>query len=153
MRIDDNLLDGKSYYFEEVTVMAALIKQVEQDWQNIFMLDEVFKGTNTIERIASSKAILSYLNKKNNLVFVTSHDVELSTLLADEYELYHFAETIEADGLHFDHLLKPGSLKTTNAIKILALSNYPAGIIDEANSISENLSLRHKQINESFQYV
>ena len=153
VRIDDNLLDGKSYYFEEVTVMAALIKQAAQDWQNIFMLDEVFKGTNTVERIASSKAILSYLNKNNNLVFVTSHDVELSTLLADEYELYHFAETFEADGLHFDHLLKAGSLKTTNAIKILGLSDYPAEIINEAQSISENLSLRHKQMNESFLYV
>ena len=153
VRIDDDLLDGKSYYFEEVTVMASLIKQAEQDWQNIFMLDEVFKGTNSIERIASSKAILSYLNKKNNLIFVTSHDVELSTLLADEYELYHFAETIEADGLHFDHLLKPGPLKTTNAIKILALSNYPTEIIEEAQTISENLALRHKQINANVQYV
>ena len=153
VRIDDNLLDGKSYYYEEVTVMAALIKQVEQDWQNIFMLDEVFKGTNTIERIASSKAILSYLNKKNNLVFVTSHDVELSTLLEDEYELYHFAETIEGDGLHFDHLLKAGSLKTTNAIKILELSNYPVEIIEEAKSISENLLLRHQQINDHSLYA
>ena len=153
VRIDDNLLDGKSYYYEEVTVMAALINQVEQDWQNIFILDEVFKGTNTIERIASSKAILSYLNKKNNLVFVTSHDVELSTLLEEEYELYHFAETIEGDGLHFDHLLKAGALQTTNAIKILALSNYPIEIIEEAKSISESLLLRHQQINDHSLYA
>ena len=153
VRIDDNLLDGKSYYYEEVTVMGGLINQVEQDWQNIFMLDEVFKGTNTIERIASSKAILSYLNKKDNLVFVTSHDVELCTLLEDKYELYHFAETIEGDGLHFDHLLKAGSLKTTNAIKILELSNYPVEIIEEAKSISENLLLRHQQINDHSLYA
>ena len=153
VRIDDNLLDGKSYYYEEVTVMAALIKHVEQEWQNIFMLDEVFKGTNTIERIASSKAILSYLNKKNNLVFVTSHDVELSTLLEEEYELYHFAETIEGDGLHFDHLLKAGALQTTNAIKILALSNYPIEIIEEAKSISESLLLRHQQMNDLSLYA
>ena len=153
VRIDDNLLDGKSYYYEEVTIMAGLIKQVEQDWQNIFMLDEVFKGTNTIERIASSKAILSYLNKNNNLVFVTSHDVELCTLLEEEYELYHFAETIEGDGLHFDHLIKAGSLKTTNAIKILALSNYPIEIIEEAKSISESLLVMHQQINDHLLYV
>ena len=147
VRIDDNLLDGKSYYFEEVTIMAGLIKEVKEGWQNIFILDEVFKGTNTIERIASAKAILSYLNKYNNIVFVSSHDVELAALLTEEYELYHFAETIEADGLHFDHLLKAGSLKTTNAIKILALSNYPSEIIDEANSISKSLLLQHQQIN------
>lgn len=153
IRIDDNLLDGKSYYFEEVTVMAALIKQAEADWQNIFLLDEVFKGTNTIERIASAKAILSYLNKKNNLVFVTSHDVELSILLAKEYEMYHFAETIEDDGLHYDHQLKAGILKTTNAIKILALSNYPAEIIEEANGIRNSLLIQHRKINEQCQPI
>lgn len=152
VRIDDNLLDGKSYYFEEVSVMAALIKQADQQWQNIFILDEVFKGTNTIERIASAKAILSYLNKKNNLVFVSTHDVELSALLAAEYELYHFAETINANGLHFDHLLKAGALTTTNAIKILALANYPNQIIKEAKNISERLLRLHKKVNDEYNF-
>ena len=146
VRIDDNLLDGKSYYFEEVTVMAALINEVKQDYQNLFILDEVFKGTNTIERIASAKAILSFLNKNNNMVFVSTHDVELSALLANEYELYHFAEAIENNQFHFDHKLKAGSLKTSNAIRILELYNYPAEIIEEAQSISKNLSMVNKQI-------
>jgi len=145
VRIDDNLLDGKSYYFEEVTVMAALINQVQQGGQSIFILDEVFKGTNTIERIASAKAILSFLNKYNNMVFVSTHDVELSALLAEEYELYHFAETIENDEFHFDHKLKAGPLKTSNAIKILEMYNYPAEIIEEAESISRTLSVTSKQ--------
>lgn len=152
VRIDDSLLDGKSYYFEEVNIMGKLIQEAEQNCQNMFMLDEVFKGTNTIERIASAKAILSYLNRKNNVVFVTTHDVELSTLLAEEYELYHFSETMDVDGLHFDHLLKAGVLKTTNAIKTLALSNYPHQIIEEANNISERLLLLHKKVNEHYKY-
>ena len=146
VRIDDNLLDGKSYYFEEVTVMAALINEVKQDYQNLFILDEVFKGTNTIERIASAKAILSFLNKNNNMVFVSTHDVELSALLANEYELYHFAEAIENNQFHFDHKLKAGPLKTSNAIRILELYNYPAEIIEEAQSISKSLSMVNKQI-------
>ena len=140
VRIDDNLLDGKSYYFEEVTVMGALIKEVSMPGQSIFILDEVFKGTNTIERIASAKAILSYLNKKNHIVFVTTHDVELAALLATEYELYHFAERIENDEFQFDHKLKAGPLKTSNAIRILEMYNYPAEIITEARSISKNLA-------------
>ncbi len=140
VRIDDNLLDGKSYYFEEVTVMSGLISEVKQSGQSIFILDEVFKGTNTIERIASAKAILSYLNKNNHLVFVTTHDVELAALLAEEYALYHFAEKIENDEFKFDHKLKPGPLKTSNAIRILEMYNYPAEIISEARAISKNLS-------------
>ena len=119
---------------------------MQQVYQNLFILDEVFKGTNTIERIASAKAILSYLNKKNNLVFVSTHDVELSALLATQYELYHFAEAIENNQFYFDHKLKAGALKTSNAIRILELYNYPAEIIEEAQKISKNLSMVNNQV-------
>lgn len=146
VRIDDNLLDGKSYYFQEVTVMAALINEVQQGCQNLFILDEVFKGTNTIERIASAKAILSFLNKSNNMVFVSTHDVELSALLANEYDLYHFAEAIENNQFYFDHKLKTGPLSTSNAIRILQMYNYPAEIIEEAQNISKNLSMFNSNI-------
>ncbi len=141
IRITDDLFDGKSYYFEEVNVMAALIDQVVKPWQNIFVLDEVFKGTNTIERIASAKAILSFLNKNNNIVFVSTHDVELSAMLAIAYELYHFAEWIEGEQFSFDHKLKVGPLTSSNAIKILELHNYPEEIIKEAKIIGSNLQL------------
>ena len=142
IRIDDNLFQGKSYYFEEVSVMATLIAEVETPYQNLFVLDEVFKGTNTIERIAASKAILSYLNRKNNIVMVATHDIELSEMLKSEYELYHFTEIIENDKLNFDHKIKSGQLKTRNAIKLLELSNYPLEIINEAKQISEDLQIK-----------
>lgn len=139
IRIDDNLFDGKSYYFEEVNVMASLLEQVESPFQNLFVLDEVFKGTNTIERIAAGKAILSYLNRKSNIVIVSTHDIELADMLDHEYDLYHFTETVENNGLHFDHRIKPGQLKTRNAIKILELSNYPKEIINEARQICSKI--------------
>lgn len=142
IRIDDNLFQGKSYYFEEVSIMATLIVEVEKPFQNLFILDEVFKGTNTIERIASSKAILSYLNRNNNIVIVATHDIELSEMLKNEYDLYHFTETIEDDNLNFDHKIKSGQLKTRNAIKLLELSDYPLDIINEAKRISETLQIR-----------
>ncbi len=138
IRIDDNLFEGKSYYFEEVTIMGALIHEAKQNWQNIFILDEVFKGTNTIERIAAAKAILSFLNKKNNIVFVSTHDVELAVMLAAEYELYHFAESIEDGQLSFGYTLKKGPSKKSNAIKILELYNFPTEIIEEAKAISQS---------------
>ncbi len=136
IRIDDSLLDGKSFYFEEVNIMGSLIKESTSGNQNIFILDEVFKGTNTVERIAAAKAILSWLNKGDNLVFVSTHDIELATLLADEYSLYHFEEAIEENELFFDHKLKSGPLKTRNAIRILEINGYPKEIIEEAKKIS-----------------
>ncbi len=140
IRIDDDLLKGSSYYFEEINIMNSLVKEVNSGHQNLFVSDEVFKGTNTIERIASAKAILSYLNKGDNLVFVSTHDVELSGMLGSEYDLYHFTETIEEDQLHFDHRLKAGPLTTRNAIRLLELSHYPDEITREANRISSQLT-------------
>jgi DNA mismatch repair ATPase MutS len=140
IRIDDNLFEGKSFYFQEVSSVASLIEASEKDHQNLFVLDEVFKGTNTVERIASAKAILSYLNKNNNIVVVATHDIELAEMLAREYDLYHFTETVESNQLYFDHKLKVGQLKTRNAIKLLELSDYPSEIIEEAKRISERLN-------------
>jgi energy-coupling factor transporter ATP-binding protein EcfA2 len=139
IRIDDNIFEGKSYYFQEVNVMSTLLAEVNSSHQNLFILDEVFKGTNTVERIAAAKAILSYLNRNNNIVIVSTHDIELADMLSSEYELYHFSETIENDKLHFDHKIKPGQVKTRNGIKLLELSNYPAEIINEAQEISMRL--------------
>jgi len=107
--------------------------------QNLFILDEVFKGTNTVERISAAKAILSYLNRNDNIVVVSTHDIELADMLEGEYDLYHFTETVENSKLHFDHRIKPGQIRTRNAIKILELANYPAEIISEAREISATL--------------
>jgi hypothetical protein len=136
IRITDSLQEGKSYYFEEVNTIGSLIKASDLHFQNLFILDEVFKGTNTIERVAAAKAILSYLNKNNNIVFVSTHDIELAAFLNTEFDLYHFTEDIANENLVFDHQLKAGVLKTRNAIKLLALSGYPDEIITEANSIA-----------------
>ena len=142
IRIDDNLFEGKSYYFQEVNVIGSLIAEVDSTHQNLFILDEVFKGTNTVERIAAAKAILSYLNRGSNIVVVSTHDIELAGMLSSEYELYHFAETIENDKLHFDHKIKPGQVQTRNAIRLLELSNYPSDIINEARQISSTLKTK-----------
>ncbi|HIP48010.1 MAG TPA: DNA mismatch repair protein MutS [Lutibacter sp.] len=133
IRITDDLLDDTSYYLKEVLTIKELIEASNDDKPCLFVLDEIFKGTNTIERISGGKAILSYLNKNNNFVFVSTHDIELTDLLKDEnFELYHFTEKIENDEMFFDHKLKKGKLKTRNAIKILELYDYPSEIINDA---------------------
>jgi len=147
IRIDDSVFEGKSYYFQEVTTMASLLEAIDLPHQNLFVLDEVFKGTNTVERISAAKAILSYLNKNDNLVVVSTHDIELADMLKGEYDLHHFTETIEDDTLHFDHTIKPGQVTTSNAIRILELSNYPTAIIKEARQISTALRTA-KEISE-----
>lgn len=138
--ISDSLLEDKSYYFEEMRIIKEFIQESESESPCFFILDEIFKGTNTIERVSAGKAILSYLAKSNNLVFVSTHDTELNELLKSEYDLYHFTETVEEEELIFDHTIKKGSLKTRNAIRILEINDYPASIISDANATVDLLT-------------
>ncbi len=147
IRIDDNLFEGRSYFFEEVNVVGLFIEEMRSGYQNLFVLDEVFRGTNSIERTALGKAILSYLNQGDNIVIVSTHDLELAELLNGEYDGYHFSETIEEGRLHFDHTLKPGPLKTRNAINLLELANFPEEIVSEARNLSADTCVRSKQTN------
>lgn len=132
--ISDSLLEEKSYYFEEMRIIKNFIEESVSEEPCFFILDEIFKGTNTIERVSAGKAILSYLAKGNNQVFVSTHDTELNELLKTQYEHYHFSETIAEAELIFDHTIKKGPLKTRNAIRILEINNYPAAVIADANA-------------------
>jgi DNA mismatch repair ATPase MutS len=139
IRISDDLMNDKSYYFEEVLTIKELINESSKNQKNLFLLDEIFKGTNTVERIAAGKSVLSLLAKNNNIVFVSTHDIELTDLLAHEYELYHFSETVIDDSVAFDYKLKEGKLKNRNAIRILEINNYPEEITSEAMHIAKKL--------------
>ncbi|WBL25485.1 MutS-related protein [Zunongwangia sp. HGR-M22] len=136
IRIADNLSENTSYYLEEVLQIKKLLDKSEEEVPKLFVLDEIFKGTNTEERIAAGKSILSYLNCAQNIVMVSTHDIELTEMLTqNDFELYHFSENIHNQTLNFDHKLKEGPLKTKNAIKILALYDFPKQIITEAEML------------------
>ena len=139
IRISDDLMNDKSYYFEEVLTIKEMIDKSETGKPQLFLLDEIFKGTNTVERISAGKAVLSYLTRSENLVFVSTHDIELADLLNDEYELYHFSEKVDHKTVDFDYKLKDGRLKNRNAIRILQINDYPEDIIQEAIEISKEL--------------
>jgi DNA mismatch repair ATPase MutS len=139
IRISDDLMNDRSYYFEEVITIKEMLDNSTSGNLNLFLLDEIFKGTNTVERISAGKAVLSSLNKNNNIVFVSTHDIELADLLKQEYDLYHFSEIVNHKTVDFDYKLKEGKLKNRNAIKILQLNDYPESIIQEAIEISEEL--------------
>lgn len=139
IRISDDMLNNKSYYFEEVLTIKHMLEKSIHEKHNLFLLDELFKGTNTVERISAGKAVLSALSKNQNIVFVSTHDIELTEMLSEEYELYHFSEKVDQKNIAFDYKLKEGPLKNRNAIKILQLNEYPEKIVKEAMAIAERL--------------
>jgi Mismatch repair ATPase (MutS family) len=141
IHLTDDLLGGKSYFLSEVDAIKRMIDSVSAA-SSLFLLDEPFKGTNTKERVAISKAVLSALAKENNIVFVSTHDIELSRLLESDYDLYHFTESVRDGRLTFDYKLKAGVTSERNAIKILEICHYPDDIIRDAYDIVDQLEYK-----------
>lgn len=131
INITDNILYGKSYFQQEIDSIKRLIIESQKEEKCIFIIDEIFKGTNTFDRIAISKSVLSFLASQNT-VFVSTHDVELAGLLDHLFDLYYFHENIIDDQMTFDFKLNKGIPLKSNAIKLLELNNYPASILHEA---------------------
>ncbi|MFI2742754.1 DNA mismatch repair protein MutS [Zhouia sp. PK063] len=149
IRISDDLMNDKSYYFEEVLTIKEMLEESKTGNKNLFLLDELFKGTNTVERIAAGKSVLTALSKNNNKILVSTHDIELTDMLYNEYELYHFSESVNKKTVGFDYKLKEGKLKNRNAIRILEINNYPKEVIEEATEIAKKLDKTYSNRNTS----
>lgn len=138
IRRNEEMEEGKSYFFVEIESLNNFIKLSEEKNRYLFLIDEIFRGTNTIERLASSTAVLKYLDM-NNKVFVTTHDIELQDLLESNFRMFHFSEQVEDGKFFFNYKIKEGPCSSGNAIKLLGIMNYPDTIISEANKIVQNL--------------
>lgn len=141
VNLADSLPEGKSYYFAEAEAVLRFVQAAEADsGAYLFILDELFKGTNTVERIAATRAVLAYLQRRS-LVVASTHDGELGELLRAEFAEYHFSETVTETDWYFDYLLKPGPLTTRNAIRLLARVGFPEAIVQEAFALSRTLDV------------
>ena len=78
------------------------------DYPILCFVDEVLRGTNTLERIAASSRILATLAKENALCFAATHDIELTYILENYYSNYHFREKVEGNQVLFDYKLYKG---------------------------------------------
>jgi hypothetical protein len=128
----DNIIEGKSYYLDEILTLLRIIQACRQEIPCLCLIDELFRGTNSVERISASAEVLLYLAKKNGLVFASTHDLELTRLVTDSYVNYHFQEEIGEHGLLFNYQLYEGPSETRNAIKLLRHVGYPEEIIEAA---------------------
>lgn len=138
IRREENLEDSKSYFFVEVEELLEFIKLSENHDNYIFLIDEIFRGTNTIERLSASTAVLEYLNR-NNFVMVTTHDIELQEMLNLNFVMIHFSERVEKNKFFFDYKLQDGPTSSGNAIKLLEIKGYPKSIIEQSVKVSKTL--------------
>ncbi|MCI2955949.1 MutS family DNA mismatch repair protein [Staphylococcus caprae] len=128
----DDVLSGDSYFMAELKSIRRLFNIDTLSTVYCF-IDEIFKGTNTTERIAASESVLSYLNALPNYqVVAATHDIELSSLLERDYHNYHFNESINNNEIYFDYKIKPGKANTRNAIELLRITQFPNAIYERA---------------------
>lgn len=142
MSLKDNLLGGESYYMAEIKSMKRILDQSriagKEKIHVLCFVDEVLRGTNTVERIAASTRIMQMFADEQTLCFAATHDVELTKLLVDRYDNYHFEERIEEEDIYFPYRLMTGPATSRNAIALLKMLGYDDRIISGAEEMAEN---------------
>lgn len=133
MALKDDLTAGESYYIVETKSLKRILDAADGQIPVLAVIDEVLRGTNTIERIAASTEILAAMHDKGIICITATHDVELCSLLAGKYALFHFDEKITDGKIAFDYTIKPGPAGTRNAINLLGLMGFEDRIVDNAH--------------------
>ncbi|MBQ6696910.1 MAG: hypothetical protein IJN16_09430 [Lachnospiraceae bacterium] len=138
MSLRDDLESGESYYIVEIKAIKRILDNRKQRKGKILcFVDEVLRGTNTVERIAASTQIMLSMTGEDIQCFAATHDIELTQLLGDVYENYHFEEEIKDGDVLFNYQLLPGKATTRNAIKLLEIMGYEEQIIQNAQKQAE----------------
>ena len=123
----------------EIKAVKRILDQARQERKRpvLCFVDEVLRGTNTVERIAASTQIMKKLAGGHVLCFAATHDVELTRLLEKEYENFHFEERIEENDIFFPYKLMDGPATTRNAIALLRMLGYEEDITARAEEMAE----------------
>lgn len=141
MALQDNIFSNESYYIVEIKSLKRILDRLDKDIPTLCFVDEVLRGTNTLERIAASSQILYNFSKINALCFAATHDIELTYILEKHFSNYHFQEEVVDNQVLFDYKLYEGRAESRNAIKLLGMMGYPEGVIEDAAN-SANLFLK-----------
>lgn len=124
IEVSDSLRDGFSYFYAEVRRLKALLDQADSGEPILFLVDEIFRGTNNHERQIGSRAVIRSLARRQaSRGFISTHDLELTTLETTELTLInlHFREDMQEGRMIFTYRLHSGPCPTTNALKIMQL--------------------------------
>jgi hypothetical protein len=143
IRLSDSLSDGFSYFYAEVKRLKGLLDAIHPPTSKtqtsksteaastelplLYLIDEIFRGTNNRERLIGSRAYIKKLLETPTLGFLATHDLELAKLSAiyPQVRNFHFRDDVTGGRLAFDYRIRPGASPTTNAVKIMALEGLP----------------------------
>jgi len=129
IHISDSVTDGFSFFYAEVKCLKRLLVELQtrHELPLLFLIDEIFRGTNNRERLLGSRAFIQALLKEQGVGLVATHDLELAHL-AEQYSQihnYHFRDDVADGKLVFDYKIRTGACPTTNALKIMRMEGLP----------------------------
>ena len=134
MALNDDLLAGESYYIVETKSLKRIMDCAKTGGPIFCVIDEVLRGTNTVERIAASSEILKALAESGVFCIAATHDIELCDILSPQYTLCHFEDQVGKNEMLFDYKLREGRATSRNAINLLRLLGFDDKIVSRAHS-------------------
>ncbi|MFW5938155.1 MAG: DNA mismatch repair protein MutS [Halanaeroarchaeum sp.] len=134
----DDIAGGRSTFMVEMTELADILESATED--SLVLLDEVGRGTSTTDGLAIARAVTEHLHDEvgATTLFATHHH-EL-TAAADRLEgvaNYHFDATQTAEGVEFDHEIRPGAAKASYGIEVARTAGVPDAVVDRSRALLE----------------
>jgi hypothetical protein len=122
LRIEDSIQAGRSRFFAEITRVRALVDLASGSRSLLFLLDEIFHGTNSEDRRRGAEAVVRGLLDRHAIGLVTTHDLALAQIadrLAPRAENVHFADQLQDGRMTFDYRMRPGVVRHSNALALM----------------------------------
>jgi DNA mismatch repair ATPase MutS len=128
LSVVDSLLNGKSKFLAEVDRLRQTIESALANRSVLFLVDEIFSGTNSRDRRIAADAVVRTLVDRGAIGALATHDLALCEIVGSE-ELHgvnvHMGSRDERDPMDFDYRLKPGVTREANALAIARMAGVP----------------------------
>ncbi|MGU8435792.1 MutS-related protein [Clostridium perfringens] len=124
MRTGDNLEESISSFYAEILRIKIIVEGVKRGEKILLLLDEIFKGTNSLDRHEGAEILINQLLEGNTLGLVSTHDFELCDMEKKDSTIqnYNFREYYEDNKLKFDYILRKGVSQTRNARYLMKMA-------------------------------
>jgi len=146
IQVRDDLEGGRSYFQVEADRVAGLLARAAGETPTLFIVDELLRGTNSVERIALTEAVMLALVRRDgptpHVAVIATHDLEVAAAVVPPYAAWHFRETLAKGELTFDYRRREGPSPTRTGILVLEAAGAPAAVIADAHARAERRGLR-----------
>lgn len=122
IRIEDSLQEGISHFYAEILRLRQIMELTKEEIPVLFLLDEIFHGTNSHDRRIGAEAVVRGLVERGAIGLITTHDLALSRLeetMPGRARNVHFEDHIEDGKIRFDYRMREGVVKKSNALELM----------------------------------